>query len=259
MQGTDRLNIQSGGLFQDRLRLGAVFSDNAEIIPPGFAGPAFGIFPVEGTELAEGIGGEEDFVRAVIGHEHFRPVHHRGGNETQCMGAEGKLCPFSGDDPTVFILDSVEIIHHGESLGGGNDPCGRELFHKEADIGGMVRLHMLDNEIIGNTAFESLLKIGKPFFTKMLIHRVHDGDFFVQDDIGIIRHAQGDNILALKEIEIVVVDADITDILCYVIHARFAPALFFSGKPSLFYHRSTSGARITPCFGVAKVVQWPPV
>ena len=41
------------------------------------------------------------------------------------------------------------------------------------------------------------------------IDRVHDGDLFIDDGIGVIRHAVGDVILPLEQINLVVVDAEI--------------------------------------------------
>ena len=224
-------NIQGGSLLQDRLGLGAVFADDAEIIPPGFAGPAFRILPVQGTELAEGIGGEEDFIRPVIGHEHFGPVNHGGGNELQGMGAQGELRSLGSHDPAVGILLSVEILHHGEGLGGGDDDSRGIFIHEAGNIGGMIRLHMLDHEVIRKAAGEGFLQAGQPFLAKVLIHRVHDGDFFVQDHVGIIGHAVGDDVLPLKKIEIVIIYTDVNNIICNPVHLNALLFMLNWGNP----------------------------
>ena len=44
------------------------------------------------------------------------------------------------------------------------------------------------------------------------IHRVHNGDQIVQDHVGIIGHAVGNNVLTLKEVNGMIVDTDVTDI-----------------------------------------------
>ena len=226
VQGTDGPDLQGGSLFQDSLRLCAVFSDDAEIVSSGFAGPAFRILPVQSTEFAEGIRGKENVIGAVISHQDFRPVNHRGGNETKRMGAEGKLRSLGSDDPSVGILTAVEIFHHGEGFGGSHDHSLRVFFHKERDIGGMIRFHMLDDQVIRRPPVQGFLQVAKPFIPEMFFHRVHDGNLIIQNYIGIIGHAQGDNILAFEKIDLMIVDTDIADILCHMVH-HWLLLLFF--------------------------------
>ena len=48
----------------------------------------------------------------------------------------------------------------------------------------------------------------------MGVHRVHYGDFVVDNDIGIVCHAVFNNILSLEEINVVIVYAYVFDVVC---------------------------------------------
>ena len=77
----------------------------------------------------------------------------------------------------------------------------------------MVRLHVLDDQIVRLTVTQSVADILKPFVGKILIHRIHDGNLLVHDGIGVIGHAVGDNILALEQVYLMVVYTDVLDII----------------------------------------------
>ncbi len=47
----------------------------------------------------------------------------------------------------------------------------------------------------------------------MRVHRVEDGDLFVQHHIGVVGHTVWHQILALEQVNLMVVYADILDIL----------------------------------------------
>ena len=125
---------------------------------------------------------------------------------------------------------------------------------------------MLDHQVIRGAAVQRFLHGGKPFTAEALFDGVHDGGLFIQDHIGIVGHAQRHDILALKKVQVMVVDPDIADILRYVVHdvfLLFSIILRFVRKGTKtsekFYHRSISGARICTCFHRSKVVQLPPI
>ena len=80
----------------------------------------------------------------------------------------------------------------------------------------MVGFHVLNNQVVGLSAFKSVLKVVEPLVSKVAVNCIHNRDFAVDNHIGVIRHAVGDNVLALKEVNFVVVNADVTNVLCYV-------------------------------------------
>ena len=82
------------------------------------------------------------------------------------------------------------------------------------DIGRMVGLHMLHHQIIRLTAVQSVLQIVQPGMGKAGIHRIHDSDLLIQDHIGIISHTVGDNVLTFKQVDLMVINANILNIVC---------------------------------------------
>ena len=69
----------------------------------------------------------------------------------------------------------------------------------------MIRLHMLNHKIIRCFSGKYLFYIVQPFFGKKSIHRIHNGDFLIQDHIGIVRHSIRNLILSLEQIHLMVV------------------------------------------------------
>lgn len=80
-------------------------------------------------------------------------------------------------------------------------------------LAGMIGLHVLHHQIIRLAPAQNHGQIIQPFMLKMLIHRVHHGDFLVQDHIGIIGHSVGHGILALKQVYLMIVHACIANIV----------------------------------------------
>ena len=76
----------------------------------------------------------------------------------------------------------------------------------------MVGLHVLNNKIIGLFAAESRVEISEPLVLKVAVDRVHYSNLFVKDHIGVVRHTVGHVILTLKQVDLVVVNADIPDV-----------------------------------------------
>ena len=86
----------------------------------------------------------------------------------------------------------------------------------------MVRLHVLHNEVIRATAVKLRFEVLQPFHAEVGVYRIHDGNFFIEDDIGIIGHAVFYGVLPLKKVYVMVVYADIANIFCYK-HVKALP------------------------------------
>ena len=82
------------------------------------------------------------------------------------------------------------------------------------DVGAVVGLHVVDNQIVGPPAFQNGFDIVHPLVGEILIDRIHDGNFLIEDRIGVVGHTVGDNVLAFKQVDIMVIHADVTDIFC---------------------------------------------
>ena len=89
----------------------------------------------------------------------------------------------------------------------------KNTIRKRRDAGGVIGFHMRDDKIIGRLAVECVLDILQPLCDLRLVHGIHDGDLVVEDDVGIVAHPVGDDILPFEEVDGGVVDADV----CYVL------------------------------------------
>ena len=78
----------------------------------------------------------------------------------------------------------------------------------------MVRLHVLDDQVIRRRALDVRCDIRQPFVRLVLVHGIHDSDFLVADDVGVVRHAQRHVEVTLEQVDIVVVAADVSDGFC---------------------------------------------
>ena len=74
VEGADGGDVQARRLLEEVHGLGAVLAHDADVVPAGFVVPGLGA--IQGPELAEGVGGEEHLVGAVVGHHDLRPVDH---------------------------------------------------------------------------------------------------------------------------------------------------------------------------------------
>ena len=207
VQRADDADVQSGSLLEEGLHLRAILADYAEIVPCSFVFP--GLFPVQSSELSEAVGGEKDLVCIVVCDHDFRPVYHRRGNERQRVPAELQGVSLPYDHAPVFELRPEEVLHHGESFCGGYYHRFRIGLHEIHDVCRMVRFHVLDHQIVRLSSVQSLPKIVQPLMCEIAVHRIHDGGLLIEDEIGVIRHAVGDFVLSLEQVDPVVVHSDI--------------------------------------------------
>ena len=74
----------------------------------------------------------------------------------------------------------------------------------------MIRLHMMDDQIIRLPVAQSLRQIGLPFLPFTGINGIQDSDLVAAvQQIGVIGHAFRHNILTFKKIEVVVLHTDV--------------------------------------------------
>ena len=211
VEGADGFDVKSRGLFQKRLHLSAVFSNDADVVASCLASPLF--LHVKGAKLAEGVGGEEHLVGAVVGHNDLGPMHHGSGVEGEAVTTEGQRVAVGYHKAAVFVLVAEKVLHHDEGLGGCHNGGVRVVLEEVGHVCGVVGLHMLHDQIVGRTTRKSILQIVKPLVGEACVHGVNDGYLLVKNDVGVVRHSVGDGVLTLKQIDSVVVYADVLNIL----------------------------------------------
>ena len=128
------------------------------------------------------------------------------------MPAQRKGGSLFDHELALRIIGAEELFHHGKRLGAGYHDGVLVKFHERGNIGRVIWLHVLNDQVIGMAVAQKSPDLIQPFLLEMSVHCVHNGDLFVQDDIGIVCHAVRNHVLPFKEIHIMVVDADILDI-----------------------------------------------
>ena len=211
MQGADFFNFQRRGLFKQVLHLRAILAHDADIVAPGLVRPI--LAHIQRAELAEAVGGEKHLVLAVVSDHDLGPVNHGRKHEGQGMLSQQKGLAVLHHDLVFAQAGAEELVDHGEGLGVGHDRRFGISVQEAGDVGGMIGLHVLHHQIIRFAPAQNHGQIIQPFMLKMLIHRVHHGDFLVQNHIGIIGHSVGHGILALKQVYLMIVHACIANIV----------------------------------------------
>ena len=227
VERADDLDIQTRRLFEQVLHLRAVLADDADVVASRLASPV--LVDVESPEFAETVSGEEHLVLRVVGHHDLRPVNHRSRDEAESMGAKFEGVALFDDDSSVLKLGAEEVAHHRERLCGGYDRRVGIVVHEVENIRAVVRLHVLDDQVVGLFVTERFLEVVEPLMGEIAVNGVHDRDFPVDNHIGVVRHAVGNDILTLKQVNFMVVHADITDVVSNVFHfvTSLSGILFF--------------------------------
>ena len=94
--------------------------------------------------------------------------------------------------------------------------------HEIRDIGRVIRLHMLDDQIIRSAGSKHPLNVVQPFMGEMCVDGVKNSCFFVKNHVGVVGNAVLDRILSLEQIHGMVIDAYVLDIVCNF-HWQFTP------------------------------------
>ena len=133
----------------------------------------------------------------------------------QRVGAQRQGVPLLDDDAAVRVVGAEIGLHHVERLGGRDDGRAGVRLRECGDGAGMVRLHVLHDEIVGRALAQCSGNLGDPLVGKMGIDAVHDGDLVVADQVRIVRHAVGHVVLAFKQIYVMIVYSNIKDVFRY--------------------------------------------
>ena len=178
-------------------------------------------------------------------------MHHGREDEGEGVAAGGQRVAVL-DHEAVFIGAAEELLHHRKGLYVAHHGDVRIGLDKIVDVGGVIRLHVLHDEVVRLAAVQRRLHIVQPFVGEMLVHGVEHADLFVQHDVGIVAHAVGHDVLALKQIDGMVVHADVDDVFGYIVHA--GTSLAFSSINSILYRRGNvhAGTEIFPALSAPR-------
>ena len=181
VERADRFDLQRGRLFQQCLYLRAVLADDVVVVASRLRRPRRACGAREGTEAPEGVGGEEELLRFLVGDHYLGPVDHRGEHKMKRMRAEGERFTLADLQQAVVCrcFRAEELAEHCEGLGVADELHFLIFLRKAQDAAGVVRLHVRDNEVVRTAPVQLVRELGEPFVRRAGIHAVHDGDLFV--------------------------------------------------------------------------------
>ena len=91
----------------------------------------------------------------------------------------------------IHILEGLGVAHHFHLRVKGRQLC---------NVGAVVRLHVVDDEVGGFLSCQCLGDVRQPLLRGTVIHGIQDRGLLIPDDIRVIADAGGDRVLALEQI-----------------------------------------------------------
>ena len=214
MERADDLDVQVCGLLEDGLHELAELADDAKVVAARLASPPFRILDVVGAKLAKAVGAKEHLVGGLVGEEHLGPVHVGSTDKRQAVAAQVEHVAIFDDHLALGEVGAKVVDHHAESAHARHDLRLGIALHKGGNTGGVIGLHVMDNQIVGRTAIEHGLEVAEPLVDKASVDRIGDSDFIAQDNVAVVCHTVlGHVVLALEQVNVVIVDANVADIL----------------------------------------------
>lgn len=220
VQRAKHFDVDGAGFGENGLNLRSVLANDVGEVTSGIGQPValkvdFVVeeHAVQSAEGAESIGREEHAIGRVKGHHDLRPVNHGGVDKEQIVFAEREGVKFV--DNLFFRIAKVklELIHHLEGLLGGDNGGFRMGLMHQADGGAVIRLHMVDDDVIEWTAGKGLFNIVQVLIAIIPVDGIEDRGFFVQQHVGVVGHAAGDGENVFEKGGAVVIGTDPVEIV----------------------------------------------
>ena len=181
MERADHFYIERARLFEKRHNLRTVFSDDIRVISSclveiiahevHFIGK---YRAVESAEGAERVGGEKYSAHGIERNHNFGPVNHRCHHKIKRMMSRIEGIAFFDDNKSVVIAEIEELLYHREYFRIAYYFHIGIAQHKLRKRRGMVRLHMVNHDIIELSFPESMRHIFKEYFRNGFIDRVKE-------------------------------------------------------------------------------------
>ena len=204
VQRADGGNIQCGCLFEQCLHLRAVLAHDVQVIPAGFAGPV-GLFVklCHRPEAAETVGGEQHLFAALIADHDLRPVHHGCKHKGEGVASQRQALAVLHHHTALLGhgIRAEELLHIHKGLGVAHHLHVRVLSGQAGNVGTMVRLHVGDHQIFRHAVAQRFGEVCQPGIRGTVVHRVQNGDLFIQNDIGVVADAGWHRVLTFKQVD----------------------------------------------------------
>ena len=137
-----------------------------------------------------------------------------GADKRQAVAAQVEHVALFDDHLALGIIGAKVVDHHAEGAHAGHNLCLGIALHKGGDAGGVIGLHVMDDQVVGRAAVEHGLEVAEPLVDKTAIDRIGDSDLLAQDNVAVVCHTVlGHIVLALEQVNVVIVNANVADIL----------------------------------------------
>ena len=211
MQRTNLLDVERGSLLQEILHHGAILAHNVEVVAASLACPTLIILFLlaESTELTEAVGREENLALLVVGDHHLWPVHHRSHEELQGVLSERERLPFLHHLNAVAEICLEEALEHRHRLLRAHSRHVGIFLQDELHAASVVGFEMLHNQVVRCLATERRFQVLLPFSRLRGIHRVHDGNLLIKNQIGVVGNTQRHFILTFEKVYVKVIHTDV--------------------------------------------------
>ena len=115
----------------------------------------------------------------------------------------------------------MESGQHTKRLGVAYNLHSRILLAEQANATRMVRLHVIDNQIIQRASLQSLGYLLQEKIRIADIDRVDQDRLFIDDQISVVRHTVGQRPHVLEERLLAVVYSHVIDLICDFFHQNY--------------------------------------
>ena len=143
------------------------------------------VFAVNSAESTESIPAEKGVLLLNPSHHRLRPVYHRNCVETESAASKAHFFSLL-DDLDFLCSDAVITLNHRNSLGSGQNSCLRISLKYACDEGRVVRLHVVDNEIVQTSACKHFLNFCKILVGIGTLYGVYERNLLICNYIGIV-------------------------------------------------------------------------
>ena len=129
------------------------------------------------------------------------------------MAASGKRIALFDHNAARSEIVAKEVLHHRERLSARDDLSLRIARCELGYICRVIRLHVMNHEIIHICAIVCLFNVLEPLAAKIAVYGIENNALFILDEIGVVGHSAGNYVLPLEEIYLMVVYSDILDVI----------------------------------------------
>ena len=141
-------------------------------------------------------------------------MHVGGADKGQAVAAQVEHVALFDDHLALGVIGAKVVDHHAEGAHAGHDLSLGIALHKGSDASGVIGLHMVNDQIIRRATVEHGLDVAEPLVNKTTVDRIGDSNLLAQDNVAVVCHAVlGHVVLALEQVNVVIVDANVADIL----------------------------------------------